>query len=146
MSYTFEHTKKQGEAREITILDRDEFLKLSDEEKVDYQLGPMVPDENDEDVIEATLQVQSFVYDLINEENLFNGIPVMLDEFIEKNYKEVWDEASEKSKMDREDYFWEFIDQEGDDALNGIDLHIINKVYKSDFWYSLLINACKTKV
>ena len=84
MSYTFEHTKKQGEAREITILDRDEFLKLSDEEKVDYQLGPMVPDENDEDVIEATLQVQSFVYDLINEENLFNGIPGMLDEFIEK--------------------------------------------------------------
>ena len=146
MSYTFEHTNKQGGAREITILDRDEFLKLSDEEKVDYQLGPMVPDENEEDVIEATLQVQSFVYDLINEENLFNGIPGMLDEFIEKNYKEAWSEASEKSKMDREDFFWEFIDQEGDEALNGIDLHIINEVYKSDFWYSLLINACKTKV
>ena len=146
MSYTFEHTNKQGEAREITILDRDEFLKLSDEEKVDYQLGPMVPDENEEDVIEATLQVQSFVYDLINEENLFNGIPGMLDEFIEKNYKEAWNEASEKSKMDREDYFWEFIEEEGDEALNGIDLHIINEVYKSDFWYSLLINACKTKV
>ena len=70
----------------------------------------------------------------------------MLDEFIEKNYKEAWNEASEKSKMDREDFFWEFIDQEGDEALNGIDLHIINEVYKSDFWYSLLINACKTKV
>ena len=79
----------------------------------------------------------------MNEEDLFNGIPVMLEDFMEKNYKEIWEEASGKSKIDREDFFWDFIDQAGDEATDGIDLYIINEVYKSDFWYSKIIEESK---
>ena len=143
MSYTFEYTTNSGETQTITILNREEFSGLDDEEKIEYQAGPII--EEKEDFL-STLVVQGFIYDLVNEVDLY-FIPRALDEFIKVNYKskheEVWNLETDPSE--REELFWNFIDETGDEALDGIDLHILNSIYKNDDLYSMLIEECKKR-
>tara|TARA_Y100001968_G_scaffold53948_1_gene45037 strand:- start:1776 stop:2213 length:438 start_codon:yes stop_codon:yes gene_type:complete len=142
MSYTFEHTNKQGETREITILDRDEFFKLNEEEKIDYQNGPQV---KTGDIVENLMYVQGFIYDIINEQDSGdNGLPEMLEQFMKSSFREKWKEGIDncESRTEREEFYWDFIDEEGDEVLDGIDLFIINKFYESDYLYSLLLEEC----
>ncbi len=143
MSYTFKYTIKSGEIQKITFLNREEFSALNDEEKIEYQAGPII--EEKEEFL-STLVVQGFIYDLVNEVDLY-FIPRALDEFIKVNYKskyeEVWNLETDPSE--REELFWNFIDEVGDEALDGIDLHILNSIYKNDDLYSMLIEECKKR-
>ena len=145
MSYIFEYTIKSGDTQTITILSRDEFSVLSDDEKIEYQSGPTIEEEEEE--LLSTLVVQGFIYDLINEVDLY-FIPRALDEFIKVNYKskheEVWNLETDPSE--REELFWNFIDEVGDEALDGIDLHILNSIYKNDDLYSMLIEECEKRI
>ena len=145
MSYIFEYTIKSGDTQTITILSRDEFSVLSDEEKIEYQSGPTIEEEEDEFL--STLVVQGFIYDLINEVDLY-FIPRALDEFIKLNYKNKHEEAwnLEIDPSEREELFWNFIDEVGDEALDGIDLHILNSIYKDDDLYSMLIEECEKRI
>ena len=147
MSYTFEYTTYSGETQTITILNREEFSGLDDEEKIDYQAGPIIIEsDGNENYDLRTLCVQGFLYDFINEVYLY-FIPRALDEFIKLNYKnkheEAWDLEIDPSE--REELFWNFIDEVGDEALDGIDLHILNSIYKDDDVYSMLIEECEKR-
>ena len=143
MPYTFKYTIKSGETQKITFLNREEFSALNDEEKIEYQAGPII--EEKEDFL-STLVVQGFIYDLVNEVDL-NFIPRALDEFIKVNYKSKYEEVclSEPNLLNREELFWNFIDEVGDEALDGIDLHILNSIYKDDDLYSMLIEECEKR-
>ena len=149
MSFIFENTNKDGDTREITILERDEFFVLTDEEKLDYQSGPKIKEEG-QDYTSNTLHIQGFIYDIINEyDSGDNGIPEMLDQFMKTNFEEQWQEGLSEypSRSDREEFFWDFIDTEGgDEALDGIDLFIINQFYQNDHLYSVLIDECKARI
>ena len=144
MPYIFKYTIKSGETQKITFLNREEFSALNDEEKIEYQAGPII--EEKEDFL-STLVVQGFIYDLVNEVDLY-FIPRALDEFIKVNYKskheEVWNLETDPSE--REELFWNFIDEVGDEALDGIDLHILNSIYKNDDLYSMLIEECEQRI
>ena len=143
MPYIFKYTIKSGETQKITFLNREEFSALNDEEKTEYQAGPII--EKKEEFL-STLVVQGFIYDLVNQVDLFY-IPKALDEFIKVNYKSKYEEAclSEPNLLNREELFWNFIDEVGDEALDGIDLHILNSIYKNDDLYSMLIEECKKR-
>ena len=146
MSYTFKNTDKLGETRQITILERDEFIVLNDEEKLDYQSGPKIKEDEEEKPSLNTLHIQGLIYDIIHEE-MPNGIANMLEEFMEANYIEKYNEGSIEYPLrsDREEFFWNFIDTEGgDDAQDDIDLFIVNQFYKNDHLYSVLIDKCNT--
>jgi len=143
MSYTFEYTTNSGETLTITILTRKEIALLDDYDKIQYQAGPMVDSEHGD---LNTLAVQAFIYDFINEVYLY-FIPRALDEFIKLNYKNKHEEAwnLEIEPSEREELFWNFIDEVGDEALDGIDLHILNSIYKDDYLYSMLIEECEKR-
>ena len=143
MSYTFEYTTNSGETQTITILTRKEIALLDDYDKIQYQAGPMVDSEHGD---LNTLAVQAFIYDFINEVYLY-FIPRALDEFIKLNYKNKHEEAwnLEIEPSEREELFWNFIDEVGDEALDGIDLHILNSIYKDDDLYSMLIEECEKR-
>ena len=143
MSYTFEYTTNSGETQTITILTRKEIALLDDYDKIQYQAGPMVDSEHGD---LNTLAVQAFIYDFINEVYLY-FIPRALDEFIKLNYKNKHEEAwnLEIEPSEREELFWNFIDEVGDEALDGIDLHILNSIYKDDYLYSMLIEECEKR-
>ena len=143
MSYTFDYIASDNKKIKITILNREEFFLLDDEGKEEYQAGPVI--EEDDDL--RTLGVQGFIYNFINEKDL-DWIPKILDEFMKKNYKSTWDEGytSYPSPVKREQFFWDFIDEEGDEALYGIDLYTINQFYKNDTLYSLLIEECQHRI
>ena len=145
MSYIFKYTIKSGDTQTITILSRDEFSVLSDEEKIEYQSGPTIEEEEDEFL--STLVVQGFIYDLINEVDLY-FIPIALEDFIKENYRSKWEEVfpNEPSLVEREEIYWNFIDETGDEALDGIDLHILNSIYKNDNLYSMIIEECEKRV
>ena len=146
MSYTFRNTDKRGETRQITILERDEFIVLNDEEKLDYQSGPKIKEDEEEKPSLNTLHIQGLIYDIIHEE-MPNGIANMLEEFMEANYIEKYNEGSIEYPLrsDREEFFWNFIDTEGGDgAQDDIDLFIVNQFYKNDHLYSVLIDKCST--
>ena len=144
MSYTFDYIASDNQKIKITFLNREEFSSLDEDWKKEaYQAGPVIK-ENDDEL--HTLGVQGFIYNFINEKDL-DWIPKILDEFRKKNYKSTWDEGfnSYPSPTKREQFFWDFIDKEGDEALYGIDLFIIKEFYKSDYLYSLLIEECKKR-
>tara|TARA_B100001057_G_C22062658_1_gene648898 strand:+ start:27 stop:467 length:441 start_codon:yes stop_codon:yes gene_type:complete len=143
MSYTFEYTTNSGETQTITILTRKEIALLDDYDKIQYQAGPMVDSEHGD---LNTLAVQAFIYDFINEVYLY-FIPRALDEFIKLNYKNKHEESwnLEIEPSEREELFWNFIDEVGDEALDGIDLHILNSIYKDDDLYSMLIEECEKR-
>tara|TARA_S200000501_G_scaffold374148_1_gene422997 strand:- start:1650 stop:2096 length:447 start_codon:yes stop_codon:yes gene_type:complete len=145
MSYIFEYTIKSGDTQTITILSRDEFSVLSDDEKIEYQSGPTIEEEEEE--LLSTLVVQGFIYDLINEVDLY-FIPRALEDFIKENYRSKWEEVFpyEPSLVEREEIYWNFIDEKGDEALDGIDLHILNSIYKNDNLYSMIIKECEKRV
>tara|TARA_B100001778_G_C18349522_1_gene521309 strand:+ start:6 stop:452 length:447 start_codon:yes stop_codon:yes gene_type:complete len=145
MSYTFKYTSKLDDTQKITILNRKEIALLDNYDKIQYQAGPMVDSEHGD---LNTLAVQGFIYDLVNETDLY-FIPRALEDFMIKNYKSKYEEVclSEPSLVGREELFWNFIDsgEEGDEALDGIDLHILNSIYKNDNLYSMLIEECEKR-
>ena len=144
MSYTFDYIASDNQKIKITILNREEFSLLDDDGQEEYQAGPII--EEDEDDAISTLGVQGFIYNFVNEKDLY-WIPKILDEFMKKNYKSTWDEGfnSYPSPTKREQFFWDFIDKEGDEALYGIDLFTIKEFYKNDTLYSLLIEECQKR-
>ena len=139
MSYTFDFINSENQKIKITILNREEFSLLDDDGKEEYQAGPII----EEDDAISTLGVQGFIYDFVNEKDL-DWIPKILDEFMKNKYKKTWNEghASYSSPVEREQFFWDFIDKEGEEALYGIDLFTIKEFYKNDTLYSLLIEDC----
>ena len=147
MSYTFNYTSKADETQIITILNREEFSVLSDEEKIEYQAGPTIKESDGNEIYDLnTLVVQGFIYDLVNEVDLY-FIPRALEDFMKENYRIKWDEVFpyEPSLVEREEIYWNFIDEKGDEALDGIDLHILNSIYKNDNLYSMLIEECEKR-
>ena len=148
MSYIFKYTSKADDTQTITILNREEFSVLSDEEKIEYQAGPTIKESDGNEIYDLnTLVVQGFIYDLVNEVELY-FIPRALENFMKENYRSKWEEIfpSEPSLVKREELFWNFIDTEaGDEALDGIDLHILNSIYKNDNLYSMIIIECEKR-
>ena len=114
MSYTFKYTSKADDTQTITILNREEFSVLSDEEKIEYQAGPTIKESDGNEIYDLnTLVVQGFIYDLVNEVDLY-FIPRALENFMKENYRSKWEEIfpSEPSLVKREELFWNFIDTE----------------------------------
>ena len=148
MSYTFKYTSKADDMQTITILNREEFSVLNDEEKIEYQASPIIKESDGNETYDlSTLGVQAFIYDLVNETDLY-FIPRALDEFIKVNYKSKYEEVclSEPNPLDREELFWDFIDEVGDEAIDGIDLHILNSIYKNDDLYFMIFEDCEKRI
>ena len=98
MSYTFNYTSKADETQIITILNREEFSVLSDEEKIEYQAGPTIKESDGNEIYDlSTLVVQGFIYDLVNEVDLY-FIPRALEDFMKENYRSKWEEIFLKGK------------------------------------------------
>jgi len=144
MSCKFTYVDKNGRSLDLKILDRDEYSKLDDDEKIEYSSQPEV---------EGTyyLGVQSFIWSAIEEcDSGDNGIPEVLDCFMKKYYPDIfngWLEMFQAQEgmiwAERTDYFWEFIDETGDAALNASDIYFLDHAYSSDFIYDLIIEKCK---
>lgn len=144
MSYKFTYVDKNGRSLDLEILDRDEYCKLDDDEKIEYSSQPEV---------EGTceLGVQSFIWSTIEEcDSGDNGIPEVLDAFMKKHYPKVFDEWIEQFKIqdgitwtERTDYFWGFIDETGDEALDASDIYFLDHAYSSEFIYDSIIERCK---
>ena len=143
MSYTFEYTETQ----KITILTREEFSGLDDEDKIEYQAGPFSKESDGNETYDLrTLLVQAFIYEVVNEADLY-FIPRALEEFVKVKFRSKWEEvlSSEPSQEKKEELFWDFIYKEGDEATDGIDLYILNEVYKNDYLYEMIIKECETR-
>ena len=141
MSYIFEYFTRVHKPQPIIILNREEFSELSDEQKLFYQAGPI-----EEDGDSLTLLIQGFIYTLLIKKDPLL-IPQFLDNFIKENYKNKYKEIclAEPDLLDREKLFWDFIEEEGDEAEEGIDLYIVDMVYKNDDLYSMLIEECEKR-
>ena len=73
MSYSFKYTSKADDMQTITILNREEFSVLNDEEKIEYQASPIIKESDGNETYDlSTLGVQAFIYDLVNETDLIN--------------------------------------------------------------------------
>tara|TARA_Y100001968_G_C18750724_1_gene433249 strand:+ start:150 stop:425 length:276 start_codon:yes stop_codon:yes gene_type:complete len=87
VSFSFEHSYKQGYARKTIILDRDKFFKLSDYEKIDYQNGLQVKTGN---IVENLSLLQGFLYDIINQQDVVDNVLLwMLEQFMKSSLKEM---------------------------------------------------------
>ena len=147
MSYLFEYFTRSNDPQTIKILNREEFSALDDEEKIEYQASPIIKESDGNEIYDLrTLLVQGFIYShLIKKDRLL--IPQFLDDFIRENYKSKYEEVclTESDLLDREILFWDFIAEEGDEATDGIDLYIVNKVYKNDDLYFMISEECEKR-
>ena len=147
MPYHFNFTTKTDTTYRLEILNREEYQKLDNEEKLEYSSSPVLDDEDET----HSLGHQSFIWGIIEaNDSGDNGLPEVLDAFMAQYYPGKVQEClanikqsnGEMSWSDRTDFYWNFIDEEGDEALDASDLFFLDYAYKSDEIYQLIINEC----
>ena len=153
MSYKIVFTNRAGDQLNLEILEREEYSKLSDTEKIAYSASPNIDDYNE-------LGVQEFIWGIIEANDTGDfGLPEILDSFMKKHFPDIFNEwiaryGDNKGDLwsDRTDYFWSILDEKAEqgecdadelDPLDLSDIFFLNYAYDSDYIYELIENECK---
>ena len=145
MSFSIRYQHKDGRILDLTVLDREEYSKLTNDQKLDYNAQPIIDDTSE-------LGIQSFIWGIIEQNDSGdNGLPEILDEFMRQSYPEIFNAFIDKVKgtansanwSDRTEYFWAVIDEIGDEALDASDIYFLDYAYKSEFIYKLIKDECE---
>ena len=145
MSFSIKYQHKDGRILDLNVLDRVEYSKLNNDEKLDYNAQPLIDDTSE-------LGIQSFIWGIIEQNDSGdNGLPEILDAFMKESYPEAFNSFIDKVKgsdssaswSDRTEYFWSVIDEIGDEALDASDIYFLDYAYKSDFIYGLIEDECE---
>ena len=145
MSFSIKYPHKDGRILDLRILDREEYSKLNNDEKLDYNAQPVIDDTSE-------LGIQSFIWGIIEQNDSGDsGLPEILDAFMKQSYPEVFNAFIDKLKggessaswSNRTEYFWSVIDEIGDEALDASDIYFLDYAYTSELIYGLIEDECE---